>query len=63
MLVALELHPNGPRVRIAHQRLHHGAVGCALLAHPNKYVRFLGACLALHDMRDAAVWFRFGWQD
>ena len=58
MLLALEHHPNGPRVRILGQRIHHGAVGTLLAIHPR--TRRIGLVLCMHDAHDLAKWFRPG---
>jgi hypothetical protein len=50
----LEHHPNGPRVRVLKQRIHHGAVGSLLT--------LLGVSLMVDDLHDWREWFKRGWQ-
>lgn len=59
-LVRVVSYPQGPRVWIAGQRVHHGATGCALLALARKrpLLAVAGALLVAHDRRDWRVWFR-----
>lgn len=40
------------RLWIAHQRIHHGALGVVLVA--------TGLVLTIHDRRDVPFWFRLG---
>jgi len=66
MLVRVASYPRGPRVWIAGQRCHHGAVGCALavalLARGHRRAAAAAAILALHDRHDWREWFaREGW--
>ncbi len=61
-LVALRSYPEGPRLWVLEQRVHHGATGLALMAAALSRPRLrmaavLGAMLALHDRRDWKVWF------
>lgn len=58
--VVVKRYPQGPRVWLAGQRVHHGSVGCALLlAAGRKHRRLLaaGLLLAAHDRHDWRVWF------
>ena len=56
-------HPNGPRVWIFGQRVHHGMTGCLLLAWSAKFRRRrrliagLGLALCAHDRADWRAWF------
>lgn len=61
-MLAIERHPNGPRVRAFGQRIHHGAIGCVLVAVPNKYTRIVGVTLVAHDIHDWRIWFMPGAQ-
>ena len=56
-LLELERHPNGPRLRVCGQRVHHGAIGLALSASRQPALRLLGLLLELDDYHDRAVWF------
>jgi hypothetical protein len=60
MFVVIEHHTNGPRVRVAGQRLHHGAFGCLLLAF--RRTRTVGFLLCADDAHDWRAWFKGGWQ-
>ena len=54
-------YPEGPRVWILGQRVHHGAWACLLAAGTARRHRRLAlaaAAVALHDARDWRVWFR-----
>jgi hypothetical protein len=57
----LQHHPNGPRVWICGQRVHHGAVGviaaaaCAATRHPAGIA--IAAALVVHDAHDLPIWF------
>jgi hypothetical protein len=53
-LIEVERHPNGPRVRITKQRVHHGTVGIL--------IGVTGIMLAWHDRHDWRDWFRPGSQ-
>lgn len=63
-VAAVRSYPQGPRVWVLGQRVHHGAVGCvfALAAATNRRHRLAlsacGALLAAHDRHDWRVWFR-----
>lgn len=63
MMRAVEVirHPNGPRVFIAGQRIHHGATGCALavaaLAIRQPALAVAALALVVHDRADWRVWF------
>jgi hypothetical protein len=63
MIVAVRSYPQGPRLWVAGQRVHHGATGCALVAaacarrHAVVCI-VVGGLLALHDRHDWRVWFR-----
>lgn len=63
-LVRLERHPNGPRVALAGQRLHHGAAGVLVAAlgarARSPLLCAAGACLAIHDRHDWRWWFAPG---
>lgn len=56
-------YPQGPRVWVIGQRVHHGATGCALVglaAVTHRHRAIIAACgvlLAAHDRRDWSVWF------
>jgi hypothetical protein len=54
-------HPNGVRLYVAHQRIHHGATGCVLLAaatlRRKRAALLCAALLVAHDRRDWRVWF------
>ncbi len=52
MLIEVERHPRGPRVRALHQRVHHGAVGIVLT--------IVGIVLTVDDRHDWRDWFRPG---
>lgn len=41
----------GPKVYVLGRRIHHGFVGCFLLA--------LGALFVVHDLHDRGDWFHF----
>lgn len=58
-VVHIQRHPNGPRVYVAGQRLHHGATGCLLVAIGRRHRALMLAALALvaHDRNDWRVWF------
>lgn len=61
-LVAIRSYPQGPRVWVCGQRLHHGATGCALVAaalgrRKPRTLALIGCLLALHDRHDWRVWF------
>jgi hypothetical protein len=61
-LVTMQSYPQGPRLWVCGQRIHHGATGLALaaaaIARPKRAKwALLGALLALHDRRDWRVWF------
>jgi hypothetical protein len=60
-MIALRGYPEGPRLWLAGQRVHHGATGCALLPAAILARRWgLVACaavLVLHDRHDWRVWF------
>ena len=49
MILELERHPSGPRVRIFGQRIHHGAVGI-----------LIATVLIWHDRHDWRAWFAPG---
>jgi hypothetical protein len=51
--------PQGPRVWLAGQRVHHGSVGCMLLAAGLHHRRVFAAGLVLvaHDRHDWRAWF------
>lgn len=61
--VVVRSYPQGPRVWIAGQRVHHGATGVALLAaaaltrRQRAFAATLGLVLAAHDRHDWKVWF------
>jgi hypothetical protein len=62
MIVAVRSYPQGPRVWVAGQRVHHGATGCALVLAACARKRpalcaFVGLALALHDRHDWRTWF------
>jgi hypothetical protein len=54
-------HPYGPRLYVLGRRLHHGAIGCAVmvaaLATRERWLLPVGALLVAHDARD------FPWRD
>lgn len=61
-LVTVRSYPQGPRLWLLGQRVHHGATGVALAAVAISRRRrarwaLLGALLALHDRHDWRVWF------
>lgn len=55
-------YPQGPRVWIVGQRVHHGATGSVLVLAAVVTRRWraalVGALLCAHDYHDARVWFR-----
>lgn len=58
--VFIERHPNGPRLYVFGQRVHHGTTGLALvgLAALARKPRLLaGAILMVHDRKDLRRWF------
>lgn len=57
--VIVRSYPQGPRVWIAGQRVHHGATGLLLAALLRRRPRLAAACLLLaaHDRHDWRVWF------
>lgn len=61
MIVAVRRYPQGPRVWVGGQRLHHGATGCLMLLglcrRRTRAAALVGAALALHDWRDRRRWF------
>lgn len=58
-LIAIRRYPQGPRVWIAGQRVHHGATGAMLAIVARRHRRLLAAAilLCLHDRHDFRVWF------
>lgn len=60
-LVHLHRHPNGPRVWLCGQRVHHGAVGVLLAAASAPTGHWFGVALATvlvaHDRHDWRIWF------
>jgi hypothetical protein len=63
-MVKLERHPAGPRLWIAGQRIHHGAVGCLLAAALRRHRRLvvLAGVLIVDDWHDWRRWFAPGSQ-
>lgn len=59
-LVYIRGYPEGPRVWIAGQRIHHGATGLVLAAVLRRRHRLALLALAavVHDLHDARVWFK-----
>lgn len=61
MIVSVRRYPQGPRVWIVGQRVHHGSVGvvlCAsLLSRRARALALVGLILAAHDAHDWRVWF------
>jgi hypothetical protein len=57
--VVIRRHPDGLRVWIGEQRVHHGATGCVLAAFAVKrpLLGLVAAALILHDRADWRVWF------
>jgi hypothetical protein len=59
--VCVRRYPQGPRVWLCGQRVHHGATGCvaaAVLAAKGRYSLALVALVAAaHDRHDWRVWF------
>jgi hypothetical protein len=57
----LHRHPNGPRVWLLGQRIHHGAVGVLLALACVVLGAYLGVLLAValvaHDAHDWRIWF------
>lgn len=57
-------HPNGPRLYLAGQRVHHGATGCALAVALLRWPTtrragiFVGTVLAIHDRHDWRIWWK-----
>lgn len=60
--ISIENHPKGLRVRIAGQRIHHGALGAVLLTRPQLAFKTIGALLMIHDRADWRAWFAPGAQ-
>lgn len=60
-LVVVVRHPNGPRVWVVGQRVHHGATGAlaavALLSKRKHRLALAALLLVLHDRHDWRVWF------
>lgn len=59
-LVAVRSYPEGPRVWICGQRVHHGAWAVLLapvLARKHRRLAAVATVLALHDRHDWRVWF------
>jgi hypothetical protein len=60
-VVVVVRHPNGPRVWVVGQRVHHGATASlaavALLAKRKHRLALAAALVVLHDRRDWRVWF------
>ncbi len=52
-------YPQGPRVWVLNQRLHHGATGCALTLMGVKWraLALVGLVLVAHDRADWRAWF------
>lgn len=59
-VVTILSYPEGPRLWVAGQRVHHGATGLLLAALLRRHRRAAAACLLLaaHDRHDARIWFR-----
>lgn len=61
MIVRILSYPQGPRVWIAGQRVHHGATGCVLaaaLAHHHPRLALLALAAVAHDRHDWREWFK-----
>jgi hypothetical protein len=62
MILTIRTYPQGPQCWCVGLRVHHGAVGCVLVAAGIKarspLLLAAGTMLALHDRADAPVWFR-----
>lgn len=61
-IATVRSYPQGPRLWVLGQRVHHGSVGCALIVSALSRRRLralalLGGLLALHDRADWRVWF------
>jgi hypothetical protein len=59
-MIAVRTYPQGPRVWILGQRVHHGATGCvlaAVLARRHRRLALLAAVAVMHDRHDWRVWF------
>lgn len=58
-LVVIRSYPNGPRVWVCGQRLHHGTTGAlaVLLLRRRRWAALGALALCLHDRRDWRVWF------
>lgn len=59
-LVAIRSYPQGPRVWVCGQRLHHGATGCvlaALCARRHRRLALAALALVIHDRHDWRAWF------
>lgn len=54
--IIVRSYPQGPRVWLCGQRLHHGATGLALLATGRPWAIAAGLLLCAHDRRDWKVW-------
>lgn len=63
-MLILERHPAGPRLWVAGQRIHHGAVGCLLAAalRRKRTALLVAAALILDDRHDWKRWFAPGSQ-
>lgn len=59
LMLRLIRHPNGPRLYVIHQRVHHGAVGCLLAAalRRKRGALLCAALLCAHDRHDWRAWF------
>jgi hypothetical protein len=62
MIVAVRSYPQGPRVWVAGQRVHHGSVGvvvtlAAITSRRARLAALVGAALVAHDRHDWKVWF------
>ncbi len=60
-LIAIRRYPQGRRMWVVGQRLHHGATGCAMLSlvltRRTRPLALIGAALIAHDRADWRIWF------
>ena len=60
-MIVVRRYPQGPRVWVVDQRVHHGATGCLMLLglcrRRTRMAAVVGAALVLHDWHDRRRWF------